>query len=262
MNTIDWEEYVEGRFTQRPLAATIGVFDGIHKGHRKLIERVLARHPATPVAFTFTESPKKILRPSSYSGDIQTRSQKLEGFEALGIELCVLIDFSGNFSKLTGRDFLSRLHVRDSLESLAVGSDFRCGHRLDTDASAIAEFFKSCGVGVDIVTHVLLHGHPVSSSRIRSAISEGRLTDAADMLGRPFELDLRGSEFVGSDFGNVRVKRPATLVLPPAGEYEAVYFDDGGGRELIVRITKHEIALEGIRGKLPNRISFQGLAKE
>ena len=106
MKVLGWEEFQAGAGLEKPLAATVGVFDGLHIGHRRLIETVLEHGEGRlGTVFTFRNSPKLGLRPGSHGGALSSLDQKLEGLESLGLGLCVLIDFSGNFSKLAGRDF-------------------------------------------------------------------------------------------------------------------------------------------------------------
>ena len=263
MKVVSWEEFRETWRPERPLAATVGVFDGLHIGHRSLIRRVLAKAPSsTPAVFTFAENPKRILRPSSYHGDLASLEQKLEGFESLGLELAVLIDFSGNFSKLAGRDFLSLLRDRGGLSYLAVGSNFRCGHRLDTDAAAIVEFYSSRGVAAEIVEPLEWNGHPVSSSRVRSAVLDGRLEDAAAMLGRPYELDLRRAEALESGDGFASFLLPAGRAAPPEGRYVAEARGSGLRAETILELGEGRVLFGTAAGQRPESVAFIKLTKE
>ncbi|HET7838496.1 MAG TPA: FAD synthetase family protein [Rectinemataceae bacterium] len=220
MKVVDWEDFAPDP-DGLPLAAAIGVFDGLHLGHRALIDLVLSRGGMRRGVVTFRENPKKLLRPASFHGNLSTLSQKLELLESMALEICVLIDFSGDFSRMAGRKFLSLLRERGDLRYLAVGSDFRCGHRLDTGAHELREFFVAQGVEADILDPVLRTGHPVSSSRIRKAVVDGRLEDARGMLGRDYEIDLRGCRPGSGGNGSLHFAPGGVQVAPPAGLYEA-----------------------------------------
>jgi riboflavin kinase/FMN adenylyltransferase len=217
MKVVSWQELGEGRPSSAPLAAAVGVFDGLHIGHRELVGRVLGRVGFVSAVVTFIENPKRILSPSTFHGGLSTLDQRLSLIAAMGVDLCVLIDFSGDFSKLPGRRFLSSLSESGGLRFLAVGADFRCGHRLDTDATAIREFCEARAIGVELLDAVSWAGHPVSSSRIRRAVIEGRLDDASAMLGRSYEIDLRGARPLRSG-GSIPTGGQAS---PPPGRYEA-----------------------------------------
>jgi FAD synthase len=230
LKVVDWADFSSGN-GDMPLAAAIGVFDGLHLGHRALIDRVLARASMKSGVVTFRENPKKLLRPSGFHGNLCTLAQKLELLESAGLEICVLIDFSGDFSKMAGRKFLALLRERGNLRYIAVGSDFRCGHRLDTGAQEMRDFFAPLGVEAEILDPVLRTGHPVSSSRIRKAVVDGRLEDARGMLGRDFELDLRGSVPV-QDGRVLRFAAGDAQVSPPPGLYETDFAGAGGTRSM------------------------------
>lgn len=223
MIILSWEEFGRVGGASGPLAAAVGVFDGLHLGHMRLLEEVLARDGLAKGVVTFKENPKKVLRPSGFHGDLFTLGQKLDRFAALGLDVCVLIDFSGDFSKLAGRKFLSLLREKGDLRFLAVGADFRCGYRLDTGAEEIKSYYDEYGVESRLLDPVLWAGKPVSSSRIRRAIIEGRLDDARSMLGRDFELDMRAAAVSVQADGRIRlIPERGQQVEPPEGTYEAV----------------------------------------
>jgi riboflavin kinase/FMN adenylyltransferase len=167
-------------------ALTIGVFDGIHRGHRALIDKISARSPLlVPAVLTFRENPKKSTRPGLFEGDILDYREKIRLFDELGVELCVVIDFSADFCKLKGREFFGLMCRFLCPAYAAIGANFRCGFGLDTGAEAFRLLGKEKGVEVEIVPPVLEGGLPVSSSRIRSALKAGNREEAALLLGRP-----------------------------------------------------------------------------
>ncbi len=221
MRVLDWDRWIAGESgAGRPAAVTIGVFDGLHIGHRALIDRITTRAGGLDrTVVTFRQNPKELLHSETFHGAVSTLAQKLENLEESGIGTCVLIDFSGNFSKLTGIAFLTALARNGGARYLAVGSDFRCGHRLSTDAGSVRTIGESMGVETEIVEPVLYHGRAVSSSRIRRAVQEGRMPDAFAMLGRPYVLDLRN--LVPANDRDALRYDGIRQVLPPPGEYEA-----------------------------------------
>jgi riboflavin kinase/FMN adenylyltransferase len=188
LRVIEWNSL---EFSAMPSAMTIGVFDGVHRGHAALIRYVAARGP-NPTVVTFRENPKKILSPQSYEGDIFSLDQKLSALEGLGAVRVILIDFSEEFSRMNGWDFINSLEDRGGAVFLAVGSNFRCGYRHETGAELIKQRNALKGIPTEIVPPVLDKTGPVSSSRIRAAIGAGDLAGAGDLLGRRPELDLSG----------------------------------------------------------------------
>jgi len=184
MLVIDWAQFLERGL---PLGGklssmTVGVFDGVHRGHRALIEKVVSHNPDNvPVVVTFRENHKT----REHADDIQTFQQKLDVFESMGIQITLAIDFSESFRRMGGLEFLELLFKHGKIGFFAIGSNFRCGHELDTDAAAIKEFFTSRSIPAEIVPEVLQDGLPISSSRIRAAIASGDFSLAEKMLGRP-----------------------------------------------------------------------------
>ncbi|HSV56911.1 MAG TPA: FAD synthetase family protein [Magnetospirillaceae bacterium] len=236
MKVLDWEAWT-GRDLDavRPASVTVGVFDGVHIGHRALIGRVLALPGDWDrTAVTFRQNPKGLLRPGTFHGAVSSLEQKLESLEEAGIGTCVLIDFSGNFSRLAGVEFLTALSAGGGARYLAIGSDFRCGHRLSTDATGVRVICAALGVATEIVEPVMYHGRAVSSSRIRRAVQVGRLPDASAMLGRPYALDLRG--LTPEPHSGALRYHGIRQVLPPPGMYVTEASDGRGWRRTPFRV--------------------------
>lgn len=257
MTILDWTSWTAGaKGSGRPSAVTIGVFDGVHAGHRVLIGRVLSRAgDLEPTVVTFRQNPKELLHPETFHGAVLTLRQKLESLEESGIGTCVLIDFSGNFSKLTGTEFLSALADKGGARYLAVGSDFRCGYRLSTDAESVRRIGASLNVETEIVDPVLYHGRAVSSSRIRRAVLEGRMPDAFAMLDRPYVLDLR--DLVPSKEGDALRYDGIRQVLPPPGRYPAEASTTEGWMKTGLGVLSGESArIEPAGGELPRFLRF------
>jgi FAD synthase len=219
MRVITWEEFIQGA-AGKNTAATIGVFDGYHRGHQKLVDAIVQRQPINSgILITFKDNPKKVLHHLTFKGDIYTRQMKLELFSATTVEFCVLIDFSKNFGTLSGADFIGFL-AKSGVRRVCVGPNFRCGHKMDTDVEKLSGICPPLGIDVEIVSPVLYNGHAVSSSRIRNAILEGNLEDAKVMLGRiyavPVIMPEVQTEIVGRNTG---IPLDKSVILPPPGRY-------------------------------------------
>ena len=248
MRVLPWEEATGSSAGVEDSALTIGVFDGVHKGHQELVRRVVAGG-LRPVAVTFTAHPKLVTAPERFGGSLQTLGQKLASLEALGVSLCVLIDFSGDFSKLTGNEFVSTLVRSCGARYFAVGNDFRCGYRMMTDARAMRQIAEELGAEVDIVEPVAVDGVRVSSSVIRSLLREGRTDRALAMLGRPYTLDLRAFEAVGDDSSLVIRPSRRGYVLPREGSYEGRLTRRDGALRVMVRVTEGRLRVEAPAGQ-------------
>ena len=172
-----------------PLAVAIGVFDGVHRGHQALIRRICETAPGSsvPTIVTFRQNPLKIFNPDGFFGEIYPLEQKLSVLESLGVQMVVLIDFSLEFSKINGRDFIDLLLKCRPVKLIALGSNFRCGHSLDTGVEEIQTLAQAKGTEVWVAPPVMDEGQPVSSSRIRQALAEGRVSEAERLMGRKIE---------------------------------------------------------------------------
>jgi riboflavin kinase/FMN adenylyltransferase len=191
---VEWSEFTEKGLPtgEKKASVTIGVFDGVHRGHKALIERVVSHNAEnTPVVITFRENHKTInneqLAISNEQRDIQTFEQRVKVLEEMGVQIIVVIDFSEAFRRMGGIEFLEILLTRCNIGFFAVGSAFRCGYQLDTDAAAIQKFFASRGIPAEIVPEVTEDSLPISSSRIRAAIAAGNIQLAETMLGRALQ---------------------------------------------------------------------------
>lgn len=225
MIEVAWEN-LDGEFADRPAALTVGVFDGLHEGHRALIERVVDTDLLS-VVVTFERHPTDVLLHDTIPGFIMSLGQKRAALREMGVDLSVLIDFDERFRRMPGVEFLRSLAANFDLERLVVGHDFRCGYRLDTDVDAIRAFFAGTGTEVVDVGPVARGAGTVSSTRIRRLILEGDLAQAHRLLGRPYALDLSDEQIeIDADRAYV-VKSAGGLLpgsrqlLPPPGDYEA-----------------------------------------
>jgi riboflavin kinase/FMN adenylyltransferase len=183
MQIIEWRQFLEKEFPLdgKSSSMTVGVFDGVHTGHQALLKRIVSHNAdKTPVVVTFRHNHK------IESGNILTLKQRLDIFESLGIQITVIIDFTEAFKQMPGIEFLRILLKRGNVGFFAVGSGFKCGYQQDTDAEMIQNFFASHNIPAEIIPKVMEGSLPVSSSRIRSAISAGDNELAQKMLGRTY----------------------------------------------------------------------------
>lgn len=224
MTEVAWEN-LDREFAGRPAALTVGVFDGLHAGHRELIGQVVAAEYLS-VVVTFVRHPTEVLLHDTIPGFIMSLRQKRAALHDMGVDLSVLIDFNERFRLMPGVDFLRALAGSFDVRRLVVGHDFRCGYRLDTDVEAVRAFFRRTRTDVVDVGPVTRGTDAVSSTRIRRLVLEGELVRAAGLLGRPYSLDVSDEQIeVDGDRAYV-VKGPRGLLpesrqlVPPPGRYE------------------------------------------
>ena len=235
MKVYSWED-VQKAAPIGPSAVTVGGFDGMHLGHQALFDAVfewkkkragadlLGLQNVLAGAVTFSRSPGAF-KSKGYPGDLMTKRMKLEFLEKRGFDFCVMIDFSEDFSKIEGRNFLDQLRKFCSAQFLAAGSDFRCGHNLDTGVAELSDYSTRNGLELKVLDDVTLLGKRVSSSLIRGAVLEGDFAFAKKLLGCPYRLDCSSIEWKASSSDSslsLIANGETAQVLPKAGRHPVV----------------------------------------
>jgi riboflavin kinase/FMN adenylyltransferase len=189
-------------------------------GHQALIERAV-RHDSrsVPVIVTFRQNHKKAGAGQGYAGDILSFRQKTTPLESLGAAFILIIDFSESFRRLPGLEFFRLLEEHGNTGFLAVGSNFHCGYRRDTDTPVIQRMNALRGIPTDIVESLTEGSRPISSSRVRASVAVGNLRKAAAMLGRNYTVDVSGSLVPPTGSGIAWDIAFLGRVLPPPGRY-------------------------------------------
>ena len=213
----------------QPVCLAIGVFDGVHLGHRQVILQAVADaagHHGVSAVITFDRHPAAVLAPAHVPQKIYSMPQKSRAISALGVDCVCVIHFDKAFSEISGEAFVRGL-ARDcgQLRSLSVGSTFVFGRRRSGNVALLEAIGKELQFSVHAVPEVLLDGQPVSSTRVREAVSAGQLDLAGRMLGRPYTLCgtiIKGKGLggqIGVPTANLDV---AGLLVPPPGVYAAL----------------------------------------
>lgn len=175
-----------------PSVATIGNFDGVHRGHRGVIAEVVKRAHAlgiSSIAITFDPHPARVLRPDSQQPLITPLTQKLALLASTGIDALLVLPFTGEFSRMTARAFAEEvlqkaLHVTELWE----GENFRFGYQAEAGVDTLERLGQESGFDVQVYASQMIRGEAVSSSRIRRLIAQGDVSQARALLGRPFSI--------------------------------------------------------------------------
>ena len=204
----------------------IGVFDGVHLGHQRVIGQ--ARDDAratggTSVVLTFDPHPMRVLAPDKAPRLLTSTEHKLSLIEKLGVDSCLLLTFDKPFSLTPPDRFIDTVaRQTNQLQEICVGTRFRFGHERAGDVRLMEALAPKYGFKAKEIQSVALDGEMISSTAIRQHVLNGRLERAAAMLGRPFTIlgsvetgDPRGRE-LGFPTANLN---PHDEVLPPDGVY-------------------------------------------
>jgi len=206
---------------------TIGNFDGVHKGHLALFDKVKERAKAIggqSIVMTFEPHPLKVMRPANGPQLITHTGQKLELIEKAGIDIIVCVSFDRDFAAIPAREFVNNILVQKiGIKEIVVGYDYTFGHNREGDINLLREAGNELGFVVHLVGPVQIDQTLVSSTSIRRLIQEGRLGEAKVLLGRDFEVQgivvkgqNRGGRLLGFPTANLN---PHGELLPKRGVY-------------------------------------------
>lgn len=173
-----------------PSLVSVGNFDGVHRAHAHVLNEIVRRARASgakAVAVTFEPHPARILRPDSPLKLLTPTPEKLRLLENTGVDAVVLLPFGRDMSLMTPGEFAEQI-LRDKLRAREVheGYNFRFGHRAAGDTNLLTEFGREMDFDVKVYPEMKLRGESVSSSQIRRLLTEGRVSRARHLLGRPF----------------------------------------------------------------------------
>ncbi len=198
----------------RPTVLTIGSFDGIHRGHQYLIERVVARAKeldAASALVTLHPHPKIVLRPNSPLQYLSTLEERLDLLAPLGLDYAVVFPFSLETSQIRARDFVQLLLDHLRLREIFCGADFALGYKREGNVEFLRALGRETGFTVSVVEPQAFDGEIMSSSRIRQMIAAGDLADATRFLGR--DPSVRGRVVKGDQRGRTLGFPTANLAI-------------------------------------------------
>jgi riboflavin kinase / FMN adenylyltransferase len=228
---------------QKPTVLTLGVFDGLHLGHQRIMQTVVERAKAVgavPTAITFDPHPRAVLHPLSAPPLLQTLDQRLANFEVLGIEQAIVIAFDQDFAKQPAEDFISEIiHDRLQAKEVHLGKDFAFGRNRSGNIGLLKTMSGKLGFFADEVPEVRLRGQRISSSKIRHLLAEGRVNLVRRMLDRPYgvegviERGARRGHTIGFPTANLK---PHNRVIPKFGVYATATLVEGTWRRSITNI--------------------------
>jgi riboflavin kinase/FMN adenylyltransferase len=228
------EEELSRAVPEKDTALTIGVFDGVHLGHRFLIEKLNEKAASEGLmsgVITFKQHPRLVFSPSSQITFLTTLDERIRLLESLGVAHVVTLSFTPELSRLSAREFVTLLKRHLRMRGLVIGPDFALGSGREGDARALKALGEELDFSVEMVPPRLLQGKVVSSTAIRGALSQGNVKEVGELLGRCFTLtgqvshgDARGKS-LGFPTANLIPKREQAL--PADGVYAAhVFFSE------------------------------------
>ncbi len=218
-----------------PVVATIGNFDGVHCGHRWVIDQVNARARSLglrSLAITFDPHPIRVLRPEAPHALITPTTQKLDLLAQTGIDATLLIPFTPELARMSARAFAQEILCNSCrVREVHEGENFRFGYQAEAGIDGLEALGKEMDFAVRAYAPHILRGAPVSSSRIRTLVAAGDVSHARALLGRPFTV--RSTPATGRGYGTRYTVPTINLapyeeLLPAKGVYVTTLRIGGG----------------------------------
>ncbi len=210
----------------KDMLLTIGVFDGVHLGHRFLISRLkedAAKRNLLSGVVTFRRHPLELLSPAAELPYLTSISEKVRLLKNEGVDAVVPLSFTPELAGLSANQFAGLLKKHLKMRGLVIGPDFALGRNREGNADMLRKIGEILDFSVDVVSPVKINGEVVSSTAIRKAIAGGDMKKVVRLMGHPFSLqghvtsgDRRGSE-LGFPTANLELDPKHTL--PPEGVY-------------------------------------------
>lgn len=214
--------------------ATIGTFDGVHRGHQAILVPMAQEaraNGATPVVVTFFPHPMVVLRGASGPMYLTSPQERARKMGALGIEAVITLTFDRALAGLSAEEFMQRMVDHLGLRQLWVGNDFALGRNRQGDIPALQALGQQLGYQLKVIDPIELGSERISSSAIRRLVREGDVARAADMLGQPYSLegpvihgDKRGRQL---GFPTANVSYWGEKIVPAYGVYATWTVVDG-----------------------------------
>lgn len=230
------------------LVVTIGTFDGVHLGHRKLLSRIVelaSENNGESLVLTFFPHPRMVLRPEEHGVELlSTTTEKVDLLRESGISHLVIQPFSRDFSAMSASQFIQTIIVQKLQTSkLVIGYDHRFGNQRTGSISELRQSGQKLGFEVEEIPEQDIDAIAISSTRIRNALKEGWAGEATALLGRPYSLSgivVRGNRIghtIGFPTANIRIPESYKLV-PSEGVYVAKFVFAGKSFNSMVSIGR------------------------
>ena len=225
------------RLHQEAVVATIGMFDGVHRGHQTLIDALkqcATQRGLSTAAITFSQHPQHVLRPGGDLRMIMPLNDRITTLEGLGLDYVAVMDFTPELAALSSLDFMRVMQEHYGVKALIVGYNHRFGHDCDATFATYVEQGLQLGIEVLKAPEYLGEYAPVSSTIVRGLIAAGKVDDAAKCMGRPYRLagevvhGFHNGRGIGFPTANVGHLDPL-VILPHNGAY-AVMVEVNGRR--------------------------------
>jgi len=225
---------------------TVGVFDGVHLGHQRLISELLnqaKKRKMTSGVVTFRHDPEKLLSHRNKLPFLTDIEERLKLLKQEGVKMVIPLSFTPELARLSAREFITLLQKYLNIRGLVVGQDFALGKEREGNTDNLKRLGQSMKFDVIVVPPLKINGETVSSTTIRKALAAGDMVKVRELTGRPFKLT--GKVIAGSGrgaslgFPTANLEIASEHVLPPDGVYAGQAYINGNNYESMINIGKN-----------------------
>jgi len=220
------EEELAGLAPDKDMLLTIGVFDGVHLGHKYLISQLkelALKQELLSGVVTFRQHPQEVLFPQTKLPFLTNITQRVNLLKNEGVDAVIPLSFTPELARLSAQQFLKLLQKYLRMLGVVIGPDFALGRNREGNTETLRRLGKEMGLGVTVVPPLIIDGEVVSSTAIRKALAQGDMEQVQQLVGRPFRLQGRVVTGAGRGlklgFPTANLEIEAEQALPPDGVY-------------------------------------------
>jgi riboflavin kinase/FMN adenylyltransferase len=238
------EELARSR-PEKDTLLTIGVFDGIHLGHKYLLSQLTKQAREQNLlsgVVTFNQHPQEVLSPQIRLPFLTDLAQRMELIKNEGVEAIIALSFTTELAQLSTRQFINLLKKHLRMRGLVIGPDFALGKKREGDADTLSTLGKDMDFTVTVISPIMVNGEVVSSTAIRNALANGDMKRVLNLIGRSFSLNGRVTKGTGRGielgFPTANLDIDPRQALPADGVYATWSHIDGQPYQSMTNIGK------------------------
>jgi len=228
------EEELAGLLPEEDTLLAIGVFDGVHLGHKYLISQLKGyarQQNLLSGVVTFRQHPQEVLSPQTKLPSLTSLAQRTELLKKEGVEAIIILSFTRELAQLSARQFVSLLQKYLRMRGVVVGPDFALGRNREGSADNLRALGQDMNFSVTVIPYIMINGEVVSSTAIRKALADGDMKRVLDLVGRSFNLSGRvipgAGRGIDLGFPTANLDIDSEQALPADGVYATrAYIDD------------------------------------
>jgi len=240
------EEELAGLSPKKGMLLTIGVFDGVHLGHKYLISQLTERARQQDLlsgVVTFRQHPQEVLSPQTRLPFLTDLAERTNLLKNEGVEAIVTLSFTSELAQLSARQFVSLLKNHLRMRGLVIGPDFTLGRNRAGNIDSLRTLGQDMNFTVTVIPLIMINSEVVSSTAIRNALANGDMKKVLNLIGRPFSLNGRVTSGAGRGlelgFPTANLDIAPEQALPADGVYATWAYIDGKVYQSMTNVGKH-----------------------